>query len=79
MSIDHINFDLKQLKPIISYEPLLLDAIGFMGQTKHLELRLATEPTPKGFDPELSYLETIEENRLKLERKYYCPLKEGDE
>jgi hypothetical protein len=71
-------FDQKQLRPIVNYEPLLLDAIGFVGQTKHYELRLATEPTAKGFDPEQSYLETIEENRLILQRKYYCPLKEED-
>lgn len=73
MSLSDIYFDQRTLKPIISFNSLLLDAIGFKGDTKNFELRLATEPTPKGINFEECYLETVERNKALMNRKYYCP------
>jgi hypothetical protein len=42
LTINDIYFDQKNLKSIVSYVPLILDAIGLQGNTKNFELRLAT-------------------------------------
>lgn len=64
--------DMKKLVTVVSYNALLLDAIGLIKDTKSYELKLATEPTPN-FDFEETYLETDDNALLKLYRKYYEP------
>lgn len=46
ISIDDFMIDYRTLLPLISHNSLILDGIGFRGQTKSIELRLATEPCP---------------------------------
>jgi hypothetical protein len=48
--------DQKLMTNQLSYNPLILDAIGFRKNTKNFELKLATEATPTGIDLEESYL-----------------------
>jgi hypothetical protein len=57
ISFTHLYLDQKSLRLIVSYNPLLLDALGLQEDTKSFELRLATEPTPKGINYEQCYLE----------------------
>lgn len=64
--------DMKKLVTVVSYNALLLDAIGFIKDTKSYELKIATEQTPNS-DFEETYLETDDNTLLKLHRKYYEP------
>lgn len=64
--------DMKKLVTVVSYNALLLDAIGLIKDTKSYELKIATEQTPNS-DFEETYLETDDNTLLKLHRKYYEP------
>ena len=69
--------DMKKLAPVVSYNSLLLDAIGLVKTTKSYELKLATEQTPS-FDFEETYLEMDKITLLKLYRKYYEPFNHNE-
>ena len=45
-NLNDIYFDQKSMKMVVSYHPLIYDAIGMRDSSKSVELRLATEPTP---------------------------------
>lgn len=45
-NLKDIYYDQKSMKLVVSYHPLIYDALGIRDASKSAELRLATEPTP---------------------------------
>lgn len=45
-NLKDIYYDQKSMKIVVSYHPLIYDALGIKDSSKSVELRIATEPTP---------------------------------